>query len=587
MTVAASADGADDGGGLDDPDERIAAVRAELTSVGAPFAMTQVEVRGQMLRTFAAAPASLADVWASTAMLGEADYLVYGDQRITYAQAHATVSSVACWLRGRGVDAGDRVAIAMRNYPEWMLVFWACTKIGAPVLALNAWWTTAELEVALDEATPKVVFADQERLGRLTPWLRRTQAAAVTVRAPASPDAIDWEQVAATPGEPARHRADPDDDACIFYTSGTTGGPKGAQLTHRGCVNTLMGVLFAFEFGRRLAEIDTGTPVPAPAPPVALVTTPLFHVTACNTLAHPVTAFGGTLVLMYKWDAGEGLRLIEAERVSMTAGVPTMTRELLAHPDLHRRDVSSLTTLSGGGASVPPDQVARIGAHATPMQPSTGFGMTETCGLVSSISGAAYVRRPTSCGLPMPTFDVGIVDDDGQVQPAGEAGELCVRGPGVIKGYLHQPEATAAAIVDGWLHTGDIARLDERGYIHIVDRKKDMILRGGENVYCAEVEAALYDHPAVAEAAVFGLADERLGEVVVAAVRLHPGHAIVETDLKAHATTLIAAFKVPRDIWITDVPLPRNASGKILRAQLRDTAWPSRDPTRGGEHHAA
>ena len=550
-------------------DRRIASVRSSLTAPGARFSMQTVEVRGQALRVFAEAPASLADIWESAAAFGDRDYLVFENERITYAQARVATSSVATWLDEQGVGPGDRVAIAMRNYPEWLLAFWACVSVGAAVVALNAWWTEAELLFAIAEAEPKVVFADAERIARLPSLNQDHSTVIVAVRTAAIGNAVAWENVVQTSPSHEVHHCGPDDDACIFYTSGTTGIPKGAQLTHRGCSNTITGIAFAFETGRLLAEMDASEPIGELPPPVALVTTPLFHVTACNTLAHPVTAFGGTIVLMYKWDAGEALRLIEAERVTTTAGVPTMTRELLAHPDLHHRDVSSLTTLSGGGAPVPPDQVARIGDHRTPMQPSTGFGMTETCGLVSSISGEAYVRRPTSCGLPLPTFDVLIVDDAGSPLSAGGVGELLVRGPGVIKGYLRQPEATAAAIVEGWLRTGDVGRLDLEGYIHIVDRKKDMILRGGENVYCAEVEAALYDHPAVAEACVFGAPDERLGEAIVAVVFPHAGRDVEERELREHASGRLAAFKVPRDIRIAHHPLPRNASGKIVRSEVR------------------
>ena len=551
-----------------DLDRRIAALRAALTAPGAAFAMTPVVVRGQTLRTFTDAPRTLADVWADSEVHGDRLYLIYGDERISYRQAHAIVAAVAAWMASQGVGRDDRVAIAMRNYPEWLLAFWACVALGATAVALNAWWTEAELSFVLGDAAPKIVFADAERLARLP----RAEGGptVVAVRAPAVAGAVAWETIAAAPGEVPDYGGDPDDDACIFYTSGTTGVPKGAQLTHRGCANTIAGVAFAYELGRRLAS-DDDVEKPAALPlPIALVTTPLFHVTACNTLAHPVTAFGGTLVLMYKWEAGEALRLIEAERVTTFAGVPTMTRELLSHPDLHRRDVTSLESLSGGGAPVPPDQVASVGAHATPMQPSTGFGMTETCGLVTSLAGEAYVHRPTSCGLPMPTFDLRVIDDSGAVMPMGATGELCVRGPGVIKGYLYQPSATADAIVNGWLHTGDIARIDADGYLHIVDRKKDVILRGGENVYCAEVEAACYQHPDVVEACAFSIPDERLGEVVAVAVHLRSGHSLNANALRAHTSDLIASFKVPTFVLITSEPLPRNASGKFERRKLRD-----------------
>lgn len=552
----------------DGEDRRIDAAWTELIAPGAAYEVTTVEVRGQTLRTFVQAPRSMTEIWMATSAFADRSYLVFGDERITYGEAHEAVASVASWMAQHGVVPGDRVAIAMRNYPEWMLAYWACLSIGATAVGMNAWWVAEELAFALDDAAPRIVVCDAERHDRLVDWLRRNPGTAIVlVRADARPATTPWSEVAACTAIIPTHDPDPDDDACIFYTSGTTGTPKGARLTHRGCINTVLGIGFVTDLTRRSALAEGELPAEAPVP-IALVTTPLFHVTANNALANPVTAAGGTLVLMHRWDAGEALRLIETERVTVMSGVPTMTRELLAHPDAPRRDLSSIVTLSGGGAPVPPDLVARVAEDAAPMQPSTGFGMTETCGLVSGISGDAYLRRPTSCGRPIPTFEVEIRDDDGRAVPPGIVGELCVKGAGVIKGYLNRADATAETIVDGWLRTGDIAYVDPQGYIFIVDRKKDMVLRGGENVYCAEVEAALYRHPAVAEACVFGVPDERLGEAVAAAVLLQGAVSIEE--LQAHAASLIAAFKVPRHVWIVDAPLPRNASGKFLRRDLRD-----------------
>lgn len=303
--------------------------------------------------------------------------------------------------------------------------------------------------------------------------------------------------------------------------------------------------------------------------PVGLVTTPLFHVTANNCLAYPITMAGGTLVLMYKWDAGEALRLVAAEKITTLAGVPTMPREVLLHPDAGSYDLSSLQTLVGGGAAFPPDLVAKITEFAIPAVPSTGFGMTELSGAATANTSDFLQARPNSVGRPYPQFEVRIVDDAGQTLAAGLTGEICFRGAGVIKGYFNQPEATAEAIVEGWLHSGDIGHLDEQGFLYIDDRKKDMVLRGGENVYCAEVEAALYRHASVAEACVFGVPDERLGEEVGAAILLHPGQSTNAAMLRDHVGTLLARHKVPRYIWISATPLPRGATGKFLRRDLR------------------
>jgi long-chain acyl-CoA synthetase len=400
------------------------------------------------------------------------------------------------------------------------------------------------------------------------------QSILVAVRADNAPEgAVAFADVLARGGALPELAIDPEADACIFYTSGTTGFPKGAQLTHRGCVNNLMNMMFAGQVTALATQRATGViPDPeAPVPiPVTLVTTPLFHVTANNCGAYATTAAGGKMVLMYRWDAGEALKLIERERVSSVSGVPVMARELVTHPDFGNHDTSSLLTVGGGGAQIQPDLVDKIEKTVATARPNTGYGMTETCGIITSISGDFFVDKPASCGRAMPSFEAKVVDDDGATVPAGHTGELWVRGASVIKGYINRPDATAESITDGWLHTGDVARIDEQGFIFLVDRKKDMVLRGGENVYCAEVEATLHQHPSVAECCVFGVPDARLGEEVAAAVVLRPGESISAEALRQHCIGLAAKHKAPRYVWLLDEPLPRNASGKFLKRELRD-----------------
>jgi long-chain acyl-CoA synthetase len=313
-------------------------------------------------------------------------------------------------------------------------------------------------------------------------------------------------------------------------------------------------------------------PDPTPAPPVFMAPTPLFHVTANNCLLQPCTLAGGKIVLTYKWDAGRALELIERERVTNFSGVPTMSRELLTHPDWATRDTSSMKGMGGGGAPVQPDLVEKIDQSLSQGVPSTGYGLTETHGIVTANSAKLYTEKPASCGRVVPTLDARLEDELGNVLEPGPdtVGELCVRGSIVIKGYLNRPEATADAIRDGWFHTGDIARIDEDGFVFIVDRAKDMVLRGGENVYCSEVEAAIYEHPDVAEAAVFGMPDERLGESVAAAVVLRPGATLDEDALSAFLRERIANFKIPTTVWFRTEQLPRNANGKFMKRELRD-----------------
>jgi long-chain acyl-CoA synthetase len=550
-------------------------VWSELTGPGAPFEIAPVEVRGAPVRAYKNAPPNVRAVWLSTAVFAEREYMVYGEERLTYAEAHRQVAAVAAFLWAQGVRPGDRVAIAMRNYPEWMLTYWACVCIGVAAVGVNAWWTAEELEYALKDSAPKAVFCDKERLDRI---LARPQAQApllVVTRTQDPPEGgVTWGEVIAGRGAMPEVEVDPDADACIFYTSGTTGFPKGAQLTHRGCVSNLFNILFAVQAQALATQRATGVgPAPDAAPPVpvTLITTPLFHVTANNCGAYVITATGGKMVLMHRWDPREALVLIQRERIATVSGVPVMARELISHPEFHDFDTSSLTTVGGGGAQLQPDLVAKIDDTVKTARPNTGYGMTETCGIITAVAADFFIDKPASCGPAMPSFEVKCVDEAGRTVPAGEVGELWVRGAPVIKGYINRPEATAETITEGWLHTGDVARIDGDGFIFIVDRKKDMVLRGGENVYCAEVEACIHRHGAVAECCVFGVPDERLGEEVAAAVVLRPGHALSAEALRAHCAEHIAKHKSPRYVWFLKDQIPRNANGKFLKRQLRQS----------------
>jgi long-chain acyl-CoA synthetase len=468
--------------------------------------------------------------------------------------------------------------------------YWATLSIGAAVVGMNAWWTSSEMEYGLQDSRPKVLIADGERIGRLLPVLDGLRAdsplhlIAVRYDGDLPTDAVRWADVVDAANAPATlpdATIDGDDDVCIFYTSGTTGFPKGAQLTHRGSVQNLFNLVFmttanAVAQGKAIEAGDMPAPPPESVPPtpaqaVFMAPTPLFHVTACNCLLHPATLAGGAIVLTYKWDAGRALELIEREKVTNFSGVPTMSRELLLHPDWATRDTSSLQGMGGGGAALQPDLVEKIDQALDKGAPSTGYGMTETHGIITANASKNYLAKPASCGPVVPTLDAKLVDEDGNdVEPGPNAiGELCVRGSIVIKGYLNRAEATAESIVDGWLHTGDIARIDDEGFVYIVDRAKDMVLRGGENVYCSEVETAIYHHDAIAEAAVFGVPDDRLGEEVGVAIVLRPDASLTDQQLREFLTGKIAAYKIPAHIWFLTDPLPRNASGKFLKKDLK------------------
>ena len=562
----------------------------ELTAPGAQFAMTEIEVRGVPIRVFDSAPPSMRFVWEMAAGYGDADYVVYEDERYTYAEADAIIRSLAGRLRDDyGVGPGDRVALAMRNYPEWVFAYWAIVSVGAACVGMNAWWTSEEMQFGLSDSQPKVLIADAERIERVLPVLDELRAERplhlITVRydgdLPADvgdSTAVRWEDVidpAAAPATLPVADIDPDDDACIFYTSGTTGIPKGAQLTHRGSVHNLLHLAFMNTVATMAAANSGAAPAPdptaAPKQNVFMAPTPLFHVTANNCLLHPATISGSRLVLTYKWDAGRALELIEREGVTNFSGVPTMSRELLMHPEWETRDTSSLAGMGGGGAPLQPDLVEKIDKSLAGGAPSTGYGLTETHGIVTANSGSLYVAKPASCGRIVPTLDAKLVDElDNEVGP-GETGELCVRGSVVIKGYLNRPDATADSIPEGWFHTGDVARIDEDGFVFIVDRIKDMVLRGGENVYCSEVEAAIYELDGIAEVAVFGVPDDRLGELVAAAIVLAPGNSMTEEQLRSALDGHLAKYKIPERVWFLNDSLPRNANGKFVKRELKES----------------
>ncbi|MBN8807169.1 MAG: acyl--CoA ligase [Sphingomonas sp.] len=549
---------------------------AALTAPGTKFEMATVTIRGVPTRVWKNAPHDIGQLVDLSRMHGDRVFVVHDDERVTYAASYRAIATLARALVDMGVGKGDRVAFAMRNLPEWPVIFFAITTIGAIAVPLNAWWTGGELEYGINDSGAKVLLVDAERYDRIASHLAATPAVerVIVTRAPqpiagtiALEDIIggpkDWATLPAD--DRPRIAIDSDDDATIFYTSGTTGNPKGALGTHRN----LMTNILSGAFSAARSFIRRGEAIPDPTPRTMLTVIPMFHVTACSAGLMGMLASGSTTIFMRKWDPIRAMEIIEREKVHFTGGVPTIAWQLLEHPDRHLYDLSSIEAIGYGGAPSAPELVKKIYEEFGAL-PSNGWGMTETMATVTGHSAEDYLNRPTSAGPPVAVADLEIRADDGvTVLPIGEVGELWARGPMIVKGYWNKPQATAETFVDGWVRTGDLARLDEEGFVYIVDRAKDMVIRGGENIYSSEVENALYEHPAVTDAAVIGVPHRSLGEEPAAVVHLAPGTSASEAELQAWVRERLAAFKVPVAIRFAPETLPRNANGKILKKDLK------------------
>ncbi|PLW83939.1 long-chain fatty acid--CoA ligase [Kineobactrum sediminis] len=552
--------------------EKIEAAVAALTAPGQPFALNEMEIDGVRFRNYVAMPANLGEYCALLQQHGDKPFIVYRDQRYSFAETWQRSAALAAALQQRfGVEPGDRVAIVSRNNPEWMMAFIAIVAIGGIAVPMNAWWTTEELDYGIGDSGSRVVVADPERVARLASIAAQhdLQIIAVGDCTGLAVDTTDFEALQAEFAGAAMPPVTvaPDDHATIMYTSGSTGHPKGALSSHRGVLSAIWSWMLLGVATKQAGSADA----PAPQyPPAGLLTIPLFHCTGSHSAFLLSMLIGRKMVIMHKWDVDEALRLIEAERITWFNGVPTMSAELQAAARDSAHDLSSLVDVFSGGAARPPDQVGKIAGTFRASVPGIGYGLTETNALGAVNSGAFYIANPHSTGRAVPAVtDFKVIDSAGNSLPAGERGELCMKSPANVLGYWNKPEATAEAFIDGWFHTGDVAYLDDDGYLYIVDRIKEIIIRGGENISCIEVEAAIYQHPAVVEAAVFGLPDERLGEKVGAVVVLAEGAALATDELQDYLREHVASFKVPAHVWLQHEQLPRIASGKIFKRQLK------------------
>ncbi|MFT7596901.1 MAG: long-chain acyl-CoA synthetase [Paracoccaceae bacterium] len=545
-----------------------------LTTTNPCFALENKEIRGVAFRVFQNVPPNVpAMMQASREPQGNgaADYLVYRDETWTYDEFLHETNRVAHVLQQNlNVVQGDRVAIAMRNCPELLILTMAISSLGAVVVFLNAWWTTQELDYALIDTAAKVVFADGARVERLKPLVNAHNLELIGVR--------DGEEITDLRYTALRNamvndswpevEIGPDDDFAIMYSSGTTSHPKGVVQTHRGAINAVFTWLMQAAMAPLLdPPADNAPPALRPA---VLVVTPLFHVTATHPVFLLSLPAGAKLALMDKWDATKAVRIIRDEKITRFLGVPTQSADLLQAATEMNEPLETLDYLGSGGAKRPAAQVLELAKTFPKASIATGWGMTETNAVGIGLAGPEYLDRPGVAGrLHPPIQDLQFLDENGQPVPQGEVGEITVKSPCNMRCYLNKPEATAEALQDGWLRTGDLGYIDPDGYVTIVDRKKNIIIRGGENIACLDVEGALHRHPAVAEACAFSVPDDRLGEVVGAALQTRPGSQVDPQELLAFLGDHIAKFKLPERIWIQTDPLPRGATTKIDRREIR------------------
>ncbi len=563
----------------------IADAHAALTAPGARFETEIIDIRGIATKVWKNAPPTNREVFLAGRMYGGREFLVYEDDRCTFEGFARATLKLAAQLQADGVEKGDRVAIIMRNLPEWVAAFYAAELLGAIVTPLNAWWTGPELEYGLVDSGTRIAFVDAERLERISehlvncPDLTKIYVSRYSDELP-NPIVFSLEEVigkvndwgALPPGEMPKVDLHPDDDATILYTSGTTGRPKGALGTHRNMTSNIAAA--GFSAARNFLRKGEAIPVvanPLDAPQRStLLSVPFFHATGCFAVLGPTVVTGGKIVLMRRFDAEKAMALIEKEKINGAGGVPTIAWQILEHPSRNKYDLSSLDTMAYGGAPSAPELVKQIKQTWPNSAAGNGWGMTETSATCTTHSGEDYENRPSSCGPAVGACEIKIMDVEGvRDLPAGEVGELWARGPNIVKGYWNKPEATAATFIDGWVRTGDLARMDAEGFCFIIDRAKDMLIRGGENIYCIEVENVLYDHPAVMDAALVAVPHHTLGEEPGAVVHLKPGMHTTEEELRQFVAGKLAAFKVPVKVMFWPETLPRNANGKILKTELK------------------
>lgn len=541
-----------------------------LTKPGTPFETTTADVNGVEHTVFANQPATLKDVFMLFLAHADKEFMVYQGERITFAQALAKASQLSqALVDDYGVQKGDRVALAMRNYPEWPIAFMAIAASGGVAVLMNAWWKEEELSWALKNCGAKLAITDTPRGGFMLPVVDELDLKIIVARDKfeahdrfsSMDDAIAGKQPMVWPTV----EMDTDDIVMMLYTSGSTGFPKGAPSSHRAVIS----VLFTWVVIALCLKMVGRVPDDEDFQPVMLVAVPFFHVTGLLPVMMVSAVVGRKLVIMHKWDVDEACRLVEAEGVTTFTGVPTMSYEMAQHAKVAKYDMSTLADVGGGGAARPAEHVKLIKEQLPNSMPGIGYGLTETNAMAALVSGEEYIANPSSVGKPTPPLmKIKIAAPDGSEVPQGERGEICMKSVMNVTHYWNNPEATERAFKDGWFHSGDVGYLDEDGYLYIVDRLKDIIIRGGENISSLEVEAALHSVDGVDDVMVFALPDQVLGEIVGTIVVLSDP-SLTEEAIIGEISQNLAKYKLPTKMWITEEPLPLIASGKIDRKAVK------------------
>jgi long-chain acyl-CoA synthetase len=549
---------------------------AQLTGPGGPFEIVVEDVVGHPMQVYKQRMRSLRELMANNAARADVDWLVQDDRRFTYGEHDRLARVLAHSLGELGVQRGDRVALVSANVPEWVITWWACAILGATLVPLNAWWKAEELEFGLSDSGAKVLIADSRRIETVRDRLASLPRIehVFVIDGPGDETVRPFVELIADAGDPGMPESpiDEDDVLAILYTSGTTGKPKGATVSHRQAIANVQNIIVM-----GVAQAMRGTPPPeaeAGLQSSSLLVVPLFHVTGCLSTMMLAYATGAKVVLMPvgRFDPEIAMETIEREKVTAIGGVPTIMWRILESPNLEKYDLTSVKRASYGGAPAAPELVERIERVFPHMRKTltTAYGLTETASVATAHGGDDYFAHPGSVGRAAPTVELRVVEDSGHDAPAGQRGEIWIKGPTVMAhGYWRRPDANAAAFTDGWFHTGDIGYLDADGFLYLVDRAKDMIIRAGENVYCVEIENVLFNHPDVIDAAVVGVAHKTLGEEVKAVVQLRPGATTTAEELQEFCRGQLANFKVPEYVEIRTEPLPRNPAGKVLKNLLR------------------